>query len=80
MQSYSTDKIEKIDFEDLIKDFRIVSVDELACYLKEIWKDLSQRNESQIKGIDKLTFSKVNKVIFKLKYFIKKFHGNFINK
>ena len=38
MQSLSTDKIEKIDFEDLIKDFRIVSVDELASYLKEIWK------------------------------------------
>ena len=29
---------DKIDFEDLIKDFRIVSIDELAGYLKEIWK------------------------------------------
>lgn len=38
MLSVPSEKIEKIDFEDLIKDFRIVSIDELASYLKEIWK------------------------------------------
>jgi hypothetical protein len=32
------EKIDKIDFEDLIKDFRIVDIDEFCSYLKEIWK------------------------------------------
>ena len=38
MISTPSDNVDKIDFEDLIKDFRIVSIDELANYLKEIWK------------------------------------------
>lgn len=32
------EKIDKIDFEELIKDFRIVNIDEFVSYLKEIWK------------------------------------------
>jgi hypothetical protein len=38
MISNPSDNIDKIDFEDLIKDFRIISIDELSNYLKEIWK------------------------------------------
>ena len=33
-----SDKIEKIDVEDLIKDFRVLNIDEFSSYLKEIWK------------------------------------------
>lgn len=33
-----TNDIEKIDVEDLIKDFKILNVNSLAAYFKELWK------------------------------------------
>lgn len=30
--------IEKIDLEDLIKDFKIMNVDVFTSYLKEVWR------------------------------------------
>jgi len=39
MQSITpTEKIDKIDVEDLIKDFRIIDIDAFSSYLKEIWR------------------------------------------
>lgn len=34
----SATRNDKIDFEDLIKDFRVMNIDEFISYLKEIWK------------------------------------------
>ena len=31
-------KIEKIDVEDLIKDFRVVDIEAFSSYLKEVWR------------------------------------------
>jgi len=30
--------IDKIDVEDLIKDFRVVNIDAFSAYLKEVWR------------------------------------------
>lgn len=32
------EKIDKIDVEDLIKDFRVVNIDAFSAYLKEVWR------------------------------------------
>lgn len=32
------DKVDKIDVEDLIKDFRVVNIDAFSSYLKEVWR------------------------------------------
>lgn len=32
------DAVDKIDLEDLIKDFKILSVDVFSSYLKEVWR------------------------------------------
>lgn len=33
-----TEKVDQIDVEDLIKDFRIMDVDAFSSYLKEVWR------------------------------------------
>jgi hypothetical protein len=33
-----TDNVEKIDVEELIKDFKVLSVNTFISYLKEIWR------------------------------------------
>ena len=30
--------VEKIDVEDLIKDFRVVDIEAFSSYLKEVWR------------------------------------------
>jgi len=50
---------DKIDVELLLNDFRIKNKDALVAYLRELWKDLSQRSEDKVKGINRVTFSKV---------------------
>lgn len=35
-------KIEKIDVEDLIKDFRVVDIEAFSSYLKEVWRVIIQ--------------------------------------
>ena len=52
--------IEKFDVEELIKDFRILSLDNFNIYLKEIWRDLAQRSSEPNLGVNKITFGKVN--------------------
>lgn len=36
--------VEKIDFEDLIKDFKVLSIDTFTLYLKELWKVSNRLN------------------------------------
>jgi hypothetical protein len=33
-----SDRIDRIDVEDLIKDFRVVDIEAFSSYLKEIWR------------------------------------------
>ena len=40
MKNTSKNKVEKIDVEDLIKDFRILKIDEFSSYLKDVWRVL----------------------------------------
>ncbi len=49
----------KIDVEELIGDFKVSNKEALQVYLKELWKDLSQRSDDKSKGISRVTFSKV---------------------
>ena len=51
--------ISKINFEKLIMEFKVTSIPPLTMYLKDIWKDLSDRSEEKGKGLTLLTFSKV---------------------
>lgn len=51
--------IDKIDVEQLLNDFRIKNKEALQVYLKELWKDLSQRSEDKTKGVNRITFAKV---------------------
>lgn len=53
----NTQEIDKIDVEELMQDFRIQDVEALQIYLKELWKDLSQRSDDKVKGINTVTFS-----------------------
>jgi hypothetical protein len=34
----SNNKVDKIDVEELIKEFKVLNVDTFATYLKEVWK------------------------------------------
>lgn len=49
----------KINFEKLIKEYKVTAIEPFTQYLKEIWKDLSERSEEKGKGLNRLTFSKV---------------------
>ena len=45
-----------IDFEKIIKFYKIENLSSFISYLKEIWIDLQKRNKDNNKGIDKITF------------------------
>ena len=49
----------KVNFEKLIEEFKVTKVQPFTLYLKDIWKDLSDRSEEKGKGLTQLTFSKV---------------------
>lgn len=53
----NTQEIDKIDVEELMEDFRIQDVEAFQIYLKELWKDLSQRSDDKLKGINTITFA-----------------------
>ena len=36
--SFDIEIIDKVDVEDIIRNFRILSIDSLSSYLKEVWK------------------------------------------
>jgi hypothetical protein len=56
----TSNEVDKIDVEELIKQFKVTNIDTFATYLKEVWKDLSQRSDEKSKGVNKITFSKVS--------------------
>lgn len=57
--SVTVEKVDKIDVEELIKDFKVLDIDIFSSYLKEVWKDFAQRSDDKSKGINKITFTKV---------------------
>ena len=50
----------KFNFEQLIKNYRIINIENFISYLKDVWQDLSNRTGK--KGISKITFSSYYKV------------------
>ena len=58
MNSKDIEKTEKIDLEQLISSFKVSNKETFKSYLKDIWNDLTQRNnEKHVSGISKITFS-----------------------
>ena len=55
---HTTCTLEKVNFDELIKEFKIDNMDSFSNYLTEIWKDLARRSNEKWKGINKITFSK----------------------
>lgn len=53
-----SEKVDQIDVEELMNEFRIQDVESFTIYLKELWKDLSGRSENKEKGVNVITFSK----------------------
>ena len=54
MESKEKEETEKIDLEELISSFKVQDKTAFKNYLKEIWIDLSQRNnDKSINGISK---------------------------
>ena len=54
--SIKVESIDKIDVEDLIKDFKILNIDNFTLYLKEVWRVMNkiyliriQHNDQMIK-------------------------------
>jgi Ca2+-binding EF-hand superfamily protein len=50
--------LDKIDVDDLIKDFKVLNIENFIAYLKEVFRDLAERSDEKVKGINKVTFSK----------------------
>jgi hypothetical protein len=46
-----SNEIDKIDVEELIKDFKVFNIDTFATYLKEVWKVLSFNIRIWLKGV-----------------------------
>jgi transposase-like protein len=40
--SIKVESIDKIDVEDLIKDFKILNIDNFTLYLKEVWRVMNK--------------------------------------
>ena len=51
-------KIEKINLNDITSQYEVKNVDAFSQYLKQVWKDLSGRTQENKDGIDKITFQK----------------------
>ena len=53
-----SEKIEKINFNDITNEYEVKNIDAFSQYLKQVWKDLSGRKGGEKEGIDKITFQK----------------------
>ena len=53
-----SEKIEKINLNDITNEYEVKNVDAFTHYLKQVWKDLSGRTKGEREGIDKVTFQK----------------------
>ena len=51
-------KIGKINFNDITDQYEVKNIDAFTQYLKQVWKDLSGRKKGDKEGIDKITFQK----------------------
>ena len=51
-------KIEKINLNDITNEYEVKNVEAFSQYLKQVWKDLSGRNKDENEGIYKITFQK----------------------
>ena len=51
-------KIEKINLNDITSQYEVKNVEAFTQYLKQVWKDLSGRTQENKEGIDKITFQK----------------------
>ena len=54
--------IEKINWNDLIKQYEVKNIDGFCQYLKQVWKDLNGRTDNTKQGIDRITFGKYYEV------------------
>ena len=50
--------LEKINFDEITRDYEILSLTAYTKYLGEIWRDLSRKSRHKEKGIDRITFLK----------------------
>ena len=55
-----SEKIEKIDLNDITSQYEVKNIDAFSQYLKQVWRDLKGRTgeDKEIEGIDKITFQK----------------------
>ena len=54
-----TEEVEKINLNDITKEYEVKNTDAFKQYLKQVWKDLNSRSgDDNEKGIDKVTFQK----------------------
>jgi len=63
--------VEKIDLNEIIGDYIIENIPAFQSYLRQVWKDLSGREEDKDKGLSKIMFSKYYElpgIIFSFKY------------
>ena len=51
-------KIEKINLNDITSEYEVKNIEAFSQYLKQVWKDLSNRSDGEKEGIDKITFQK----------------------
>ena len=53
-----SDKIDKINLNDITNQYEVKNVEAFSQYLKQVWKDLSGRTSEAKEGVDKITFQK----------------------
>ena len=56
-QHISDNKSDKIDVEQLIKDYSVINVEGFTTYLIGVCKDLAERSDNKYLGINKITFT-----------------------
>ena len=51
-------KKNKINLDELIKDYTVKNIPAFNSYLKQVWTDLSKRSEKGKEGVDRINFEK----------------------
>lgn len=57
-------EVDKIDFEELVQEYKVQNVNLFVQYLKEIFRDLAERSDDMSQGLTNITFSKVSVLNF----------------
>jgi len=63
IKDFQSDDNMKVDFEDIVNEYRIKDIDVFRGYLTEIWFDLRLRSNNKDLGINKTTFYQVNQFL-----------------